>query len=108
MPNEIVNPTLIPNTTMQKYIDNDGVFRAYYITPNEGYVLHDKSYDEEVIDEVTLQPTGEIKLGYRTSTASCGANYDFVANPREFYTVPITDVPADQIYGGGDNDHEVM
>lgn len=32
---------------------------------------------------------------------------DFVANPREFYTVPESSVPADQIFGGGGNNHEI-
>ena len=103
---EDVIPSLIPNTTMKKGI-LDGVHKNYQITPNENYVLHDKNYDEEVIDPVTLMPTGEIKLGFRRTMASCAANYDFVTNPREFYTVLENDVPADQIYGGGNN-HEIM
>ena len=110
---EDVIPSLIENTTMQKTFLN-GVHRAYTITPNDGYVLHDKNYDEEVIDPMTLMPTGEIKLGYRPSTASCGYNYDFTTTQvtavngqivtaygsREFYAIPETEVPADQIYGG--------
>lgn len=101
-------PTLIPNTTMQKGINGEGVHKTYRITPVEGYVLHDKNYDVPVLDPVTNEETGEVVLGYRTSTASCGASYDFVANPREFYTLPQSDVPADQIFGGGDNDHETI
>jgi hypothetical protein len=95
--------TLIPNTSMQK-VYRDGVFNTYYITPNEGYVLHDKAYDAPVYDDYGNE-TGEIILGYRTSQASCPASYDFTANPREFYAVLASSVPADQIFGGG-NDHE--
>ena len=84
--NEIVNPSLIENTTMQlNFVD--GVPTAYYITPNDGYMLHDKLYDNHVVDEVTLEETGEIILGYRRTTASCSVNYDFIENPREFYAV---------------------
>lgn len=103
---EDFSPSFIANTTMQKVFVNE-VHKQYRITPNEGYVLHDKSYDEEVIDPATMLPTGEIKLGYRTYPATCAASYDFVSNTREFYAVPRDSVPADQIYGVGDNDHEI-
>lgn len=96
---EEVNPPIIENTIMQMRL-RDGVDFQYMITPSKGYVLHDKNYDDTMMDEMT----GEIitvALGYRTSTATCGANYDFVANPREFYAVPENEVPADQIFGGG-------
>ena len=96
---ENVNPPLIENTVMQKVL-RDGVHRTYYITPAAGYVLHDKNYDDTTVTPVVL--------GYRTSTASVAASYDFTANPREFYAVPADSVPADQIFGGVNNDHEVM
>lgn len=83
---EPITPSLIANTSMVKGILN-GVHETYEITPNENYVLHDKGMDEEVFDPNTLQPTGEIKLGFRRSTATCAANYDFATNPREFYAV---------------------
>ena len=82
---EDLNPSFVENTTMQK-VFRDGVHRTYYITPLEGYFLHDKTMDDEELDPETMMPTGNILLGYRTATASCAANYDFVANPREFYT----------------------
>lgn len=104
---EIVNPTPIANATVER-VFRDEVHKQYRITPNEGYVLHDKAYDEEVIDPDTIEPTGEIKLGYRTTSATCAASYNFIANPKEYYAVPIDSVPADQIYGVGGNDHEVM
>ena len=98
---ESVIPTLIENTTMIMAL-NDGVPLNYRITPNEGYVLHDKNYDEPVFDE-NGNETGEVILGYRTATAGCGANYDFEANLREFYAVLRTSVPEDQIFGN--NNH---
>lgn len=105
---EGVTPPLIENTIMQKMFIN-GVHNAYYIAPAEGYVIHDKMYDEEVIDDETHEPTGEIRLGYTGGTISVGANYDFVANPREVYAVLRSTVDENYIFGGGDdNDHEVM
>ena len=98
---EDVNPTLIANTTMQKLL-RDGVHQVYYITPNDGYVLHDNAFDFEDVD-------GNQFLGYRRTTASCAASYDFIANPRQFYAVPEGEVPADQIFNNpGQNEHEVM
>jgi hypothetical protein len=116
---EDVIPTLIPNTTMQKKL-NDGVFLVYAITPNEGYVLHDNAYD---FSEPDPETGGIIPLiGYRTTTATCAAAYDFSTaemvdeagntvlayGSRQFYTKLASDVPADQIFGGGDNEQEVM
>lgn len=104
---EDVIPTLIENTTMQK-VFRDGEHLVFEITPNSGYVLHDKRYDSPAYDEITFEETGEIILGYRTSTASCPANYDFVANPDEFYAVPANEVPADQIFGETEPETEEM
>jgi hypothetical protein len=108
-----LNPSPIENATvLEKLID--GVLKGYFIQPIEGYVLHDKNYDNDIIEEGTDENGNPIdivvgvELGYRTSTTNVAANYDFVANPREFYTVLRSEVPEDNIYGGGDNDHEVM
>ena len=93
--------TLIANTTMQKvYVD--GEHRVYTITPVSGYVLHDKARDWEEMD----METGEMitKLGYTPGLASCGASYDFTANPREFYSVLQSGVTADQVFGGWNNE----
>lgn len=105
---EAVNPTLIANTTMQKYINNNGVFLAYYITPNDGYVIHDKTLDRYEDYDDDGNPIGDPILGYYPITVTCGANYDFVANPREFYTVLRTEVPENQIYTLPSGDHETI
>lgn len=99
--------TLLENTTMQLGVDSvTGQQKKYRITPNNGYVLHDKSYDIPVFDEITGEETGEVILGYRTSTASCTIA-QFNSNFYEFYAVLRTEVPENQIFGTG-NDHEVM
>lgn len=102
---EDVIPTIIPNTTMQKML-LDGVHRSYVIAPIDGYVLHDKNRDWTDIDYDTMAET--IILGFTTGTATCAASYDFTANPREFYAVLRSEVPENQIFGGGDINHEVM
>ena len=94
---EIVNPTLIENATMTiLYLDN--VAKAYKIKANDGYVLHDNVLDTVVFDEVTREPIEEVVLGYSAGTKSCDINYDWDANPREFYAVLKSTVPENQIF----------
>ena len=119
---EDVIPTLIPNTTMQKMFI-DGVHKVYVITPVEGYVLRDKANDEEEYNPETLEFTGRILFHYASGGATCGANYDFTplqvtdengvvhtayGAQREFFARLASEVPENQICGGGGNDHEVM
>lgn len=86
MAREPLNIT-IPNCTIDYYYHTTtGEFHAYRITPNAGYCLHDSIYDSEVFDEKTGEPTDEFALGYRTSTASCGYNYDFTTSTVDGYT----------------------
>ena len=103
---EDVIPTPIANTTIQKRLA-DGVHRQYVVAPIDGYVLHDNrgcwtTIDENMGEEVTLH-------AFYSGNCTTGATYDFVANPYEFYAVPETEAPADQIFGGGaNNNHETM
>jgi hypothetical protein len=73
-------------TTKAKY-DADGNILWYQLSPNEGYKLHEITLDEEVCDEETLEPTGEIKLGFTESYVTAGADYDFEKNDRQIYVV---------------------
>lgn len=82
---EDVKSTLIEHTTMQKMVA-DGVHTLYKITPDQGFVLHDASFDTWIDED-----GNELKepiLGYRTTSATCTADYDFKENPRKFYAVP--------------------
>lgn len=107
-----VNPTLIPNTTMEKYINSSGRFIAYYIYPVEGYVLHDNA------GAWTDPNTGVGYEAYFTGYCTAGATYDFATSTtvdgytaygsRKFFARPANEVPGDQIFGGVNNDHEVM
>lgn len=101
---EEMNPSPIENARVQKSF-RDGVLKAYYINSNSGYVLHDNARDWMDEDPETGEEV--LKLGFTRGTASCGANYDFATNPRGFYAIPKNEVPADQIFGAGNN-HEVM
>lgn len=93
---EDVTP-IIENTTMRMRLF-DGVPSVYLITPIAGYVLHDNAFDTPAFDDEG-NIVGIECLGYRTTTASCSVRYDFTVNERGFYTVPESEVPADQIFG---------
>ena len=87
---KLIIPSPVENATVQEVLKN-GELYTYHITPNEGYKLHDKDYDEAVTDEETYEETGEVTPGYRTSTASVKADYDWTENNREFYTAESGD-----------------
>lgn len=95
---ENVTPSFIANTTMQKRF-MDGVAIAYTIKADDGYVLHDNTMDWTDIDPETGESV--LNLGYAVGTKTCGADYDFAENSREFYAVAENSVPADRIFGGG-------
>ena len=117
MANEPIEPSLIPNTTMVKYINSSGRWVAIKITPNEGYCLHDKGYDYPIVDPETGEETGEIVRGYCAAVCSCGYNYDFTQTTiidgytaygiSEYFARPISEVSSNQLFNNG-NDHEVM
>ena len=78
--------TLIENTKMQERYNDNNELINYVISPVEGYVLHEKSRDEIILDE-NGNETSEIKLGYTSGIVTVLANYDFKENPREIYAV---------------------
>ena len=84
----------IANTVMKKRFI-DGVHKQYTIAPNEGYVLHDNLLDNYEDYDEQENPIGELILGYYSGTRTVAASYDFVTNPREFYAVLESSVPAD-------------
>ena len=89
----------LPNITVEdKYID--GVLKARRITANDGYVILDNN-------EVFIDPeTGdEINYYFRQVTVNIRVPFENWG----YEAVLESEVPADQIFGGGnDNDHEVM
>jgi hypothetical protein len=63
------------------------------ICPMPGFVLHDKAGDWEDPE------TREKYEAYYIGSCSCGADYDFRENPRQFYAVKKETVPEGQIFG---------
>jgi hypothetical protein len=93
---------------MQK-IYRDGVFRQIGITPCEGYVLRDNFLDNYMEYDEEGNGIGEPIIGFYSGTTTVRYDYDFVANPREFYAVLIEDVPEGaEIFNVPSSDHEVM
>ena len=81
-----ITPSPIENATVRQSIYN-GELSAFYINANEGYVLHDSALDTPEFDETSFEETGNTVLGYSEGTRSCGINYDWEENPREFYAI---------------------
>lgn len=117
---ENIIPSLIPNTSMKLTL-RDGVPHMYGITPNEGYVLHDKSADHYEYDDDTGEVLYLVKMRYSTGRCSCLANYDFspvvvtdengntftaYGSQYEFFTRLASEVPENSTYGN--NDTEIM
>ncbi len=77
---------LMENTLCEERV-KDGEIVSYIIRPKEGYKLHEVTLDEPVFDEETQEETGEIKPGFTKSYVTAGADYDFVKNERQIYSV---------------------
>lgn len=83
--------TLIENATMKERYNDNGEMVNYIISPIKGYLLHEKSRDEIVLDE-NGNETGKIKKGYTSGVVTTLANYDFIENPREIYAVKESEI----------------
>lgn len=122
---ETVTPTPVANALVERGL-MDGVHKIYRVSANNGYVLHDTRLDAEEYDE-NGDLTGEIIPGYAAGEKSVAASYDFTAitqatvqgvsgisyvvnkvGANEFYTLPESEVPTAQIFGGVTNTPEVM
>lgn len=79
--------TVLIKNTKTEYCEVD---KAYRITPNDGYLLHTKFYDVPVINDETMEETGEIIKGYTDSYIVISSDYDFAENPYDIYAVAIT------------------
>lgn len=92
----------LPNITVEeKYKDN--VLISHRLTANAGYVMYDTSANDVDYDPETLEPIPTI-FYFRQVTIPLRVpveNWTWVA-------VPESDVPADHIDGGSNNNPEVM
>lgn len=95
---EIATDIVLPNITVERqYVD--GVHNAYRVRPNEGYVLHNSDLDVSYED-----PDGNIiheQYYYRETVIPV----QYPVSMWNWEAVPESDVPADMIFGIGD-DHE--
>lgn len=112
--------TMIPNTTMRKFVNDNNVEMFYEIKPNydDGYVLHNRSRDWEDED----LDTGVVTYyrGYSRATSTVPINYDFdntteidgytAYGNKEIFARPISDIDGETniIFVDPSNDHEVM
>lgn len=87
-----ISPAPVENTVMTA-VHRDGVHMVTRILPMPGFVLRDNAGDLEDPE------TREKFEAYYTGTCSCGADYDFGENPRQFYAVKAETVPQGQIFG---------
>jgi hypothetical protein len=84
---------------------------VYRITPVEGYVIHSKSRDWTDENFETGEET--FYRGYGRGTMTVGKNYDFENTTEidgytaygflEIFARPASEVPENQIFGGGGN-----
>lgn len=112
---------VVPNTTMQIYTNTNGNDVAYKITPNDGYIMHNKNRDK-----VTYDGNGNVILstpGFTSAPTTCAITYDFttsiitlengetviVYGVNEYFTVLAEDLPEEGIiYGGTTPKPEIM
>lgn len=99
---ELETEIVIPNITIERQYIND-VHTGYRLTPNEGYVLHSPSRDVEVEDPMTGETHIE-QYYYRM----CSIPKAKPVSAWDWHAVLESSVPPDMIFGGGNNDHEVM
>lgn len=85
---------IVENTTMQIYVNSQGVQRQYIIQAADDYVLHDNRLDQPSMEDESI-----IVQGYTPARVSVPLTYDFNANPFELFIRLATEVPSDQIFG---------
>lgn len=81
----------------------DGVLSGWDVYANEGYVMYHANANDTELDPDTME---EIPVTYYYTEAGLPPNYNW-AN-FDYVAVPRDSVDENYIFGGGDNDHEVM
>lgn len=112
----------VPNTTTKVFINSSVNATQYKIIPDDGYVLHFKTNDYPIYDDKYENIIGYNEQ-YSAGGGSVHINYDFsvkvldtythtdengmtVSIPierigvEELYTLPVSVVPQNSIYGG--------
>lgn len=73
---------MIENTVIELKTSKRGR-SVYYITPIDGYKLHDNRLDFEDLDR------GTIIEGFTTGSVSVAKNYNFEENPNNIYAEEV-------------------
>lgn len=124
-----INPTLIPNTIMQKRLRDD-VNYQFIIEAEKGYVLHDRRIDEEEYYPESTISTGNVIPRFKKGSTTVPASYDFTVTTNDTYTytdennieitIPVVKIGAYEFYAlpedivsisqisGGNIDYEIM
>lgn len=92
---------LFPNTTATEFRHpTTGRFLGWYVKPDSGYVLHEITHDEEILDMYGT-PTGEWRTCYTRATIFVEYSYDFELNERQIYAKLESEIldPENQIHG---------
>lgn len=93
---------IYPNITVRKKMRDD-VFAGWRINSNEGYVFYDTTENNTEIDPET---DDEISVIYYYTEADLTKYFNW--NNFNYVAVLRSEVDENYIFGGGDNDHEVM
>lgn len=73
---------MIENTVIELKTNKRGR-SVYFITPIDGYKLHDNRLDFEDLER------GTITKGFTTGSVSVPESYDFKVNPNNIYVVEV-------------------
>ena len=81
----------------------DGVMTGYNVLTHDGYVFYDTTANDTETDPDTME---EYPVTYYYTSRILTRYYNM--NNFSLAAVPRDSVPADMIFGGGDNEHETM
>ena len=101
---EIASDIVMPNITVERKY-HDGVLMAYRITANEGYVIYDTTAEDVEWNEEAGADVPVIYY-YRQATFTVAMPVTLWQNA--WVAVLESTVDENFIFGGGDNDHEIM
>lgn len=99
---EVATEYNFPNITVYKKL-KDGIHYAWQVNPDSGYVMYNTAANDTELDPDTEQP---VPVTYYYTIMSCPLSYDF--DNFTWVAVPRESVDENYIFGGGDNDHEIM
>lgn len=98
----IATDLVFPNITIERRYSN-GEHRGYRMTANDGYVFYDTTANDVELDPETGE---EISVIYYHTIAFLPNNFNFDNFP--YVAVPRDSVDENYIFGGGNNDHEII